>query len=413
MPRNGTGAYSLVNNSWNPAINGVSATAADWQALINDVASAIQQSVSSDGQTTMTGSLHMGGFVIDGLGTPSGAGQSLRWQQLTKGADIASTAALPIPIEGSYFVVTGTTTITSIVDVYPGRMAFLKFAAACQLTNSASLILPQGVNITTKANDVALFVNDSPGVWLCLLYRRSSSNGLPSFLQASVPTADIGEIWVEGIGACRWNSTDSKYYRIPLYNNSQLITASGNFTPDAFTKTGRATLIGGGGAGGASAAPGASNVSGSGAGGSPGTILFQQIVTLTPGVAMPVVIGAGGLGSASGSAGGAASTFAGLSASGGLRGGDASGQVGGISIGPGAGSSQNGGPSATFLPSPGGAGGSSFFGPGGAGGTGNSGGISAPATSYGAGGGGSGASGASNPARAGGNGAPGALLIEW
>lgn len=239
------------------------------------------------------------------------------------------------------------------------------------------------------------------------------ARALPKFAQSAVPTSDIGDIWVQGIGACRWNSTDSKYYRIPLYNNSQLITASGNFTPDAFTKTLRVTLIGGGGAGGASAAPGASNVSGSGAGGSPGTMLYQQIVTATPSVAMAAVIGAGGAGSASGSSAGAATTFAGLSAAGGLRGGDASGQVGGISIGPGAGSSQNGGPSATFLAGSGGAGGSSFFGPGGAGGTGNSGGISAPATSYGAGGGGSGASGASNPARAGGNGASGALLIEW
>ncbi len=38
MPRNGSGGFSLVSNSFNPAVNGVSATAADWQSLINDVA---------------------------------------------------------------------------------------------------------------------------------------------------------------------------------------------------------------------------------------------------------------------------------------------------------------------------------------------------------------------------------------
>lgn len=239
------------------------------------------------------------------------------------------------------------------------------------------------------------------------------ARALPKFAQSAVPTSDIGDIWVQGIGACRWNSTDSKYYRIPLYNNRQLITASGSFTPDAFTKTGRVTLIGGGGAGGASAAPGAASVSGSGAGGSPGSIIFQQIVTLTPGAAMPVVIGAGGVGSASGSLPGENTTFAGLTANGGSRGGDASGQVGGLPIGFGSGSSQNGGASSTFLPAPGGVGGSSYFGPGGSGGGGNAGGATAPTTSYGAGGGGAGASGASQPARAGGNGAAGALLIEW
>lgn len=170
MPRNGNGGYSLLNNSWNPAINGAAATAADWQNLINDVAAAIQQSVSNDGQTPMVGSLNMGGFVITGLGAPSGAGQSLRWEQLTKGADIASAAALPIPVEGAYFNVTGTTTVTSIADVYPGRLVYLKFTGVLTLTNSASLVLPNLADFTTMAGDTLVFLNDSPGVWLCVSY---------------------------------------------------------------------------------------------------------------------------------------------------------------------------------------------------------------------------------------------------
>lgn len=170
MPRNGTGGYALPSNSWNPAINGAAATAADWQNLINDVATAIQQSVSSDGQTPMTGSLNMGGFVLTGLGAPSGTGQSLRWEQLTKGADIASAAALPIPVEGSYFNVTGTTTVTSIPDVYPGRLVYLKFTGVLTLTNSASLVLPNLADYTTMAGDILVFLNDSPGVWVCVAY---------------------------------------------------------------------------------------------------------------------------------------------------------------------------------------------------------------------------------------------------
>lgn len=170
MPRNGTGGYNLPSNSWNPAVNGALATATDWQNLINDVATAIQQSVSADGQTQMTGSLNMGGFVVTGLGAPSGAGQSLRWQQLTKGADIASAAALTIPVEGAYFAVTGTTTITSIQDVYPGRIVYLVFPAGVNITHSASLRLPNGANILTLANEVYAFVNDSPGVWRVIAY---------------------------------------------------------------------------------------------------------------------------------------------------------------------------------------------------------------------------------------------------
>lgn len=170
MPRNGTGGYSLPNNSWNPAVNGAAATAADWQSLIDDVATGLQQSVSSDGQTPMTGNLDMGGFVLTGLGAPSGTGQSLRWEQLVKGADIASAAALPIPVEGSYFNVTGTTTITSIPDVYPGRLVYLKFTGVLTLTNSASLVLPNLADYTTMAGDILVFLNDSPGVWVCVAY---------------------------------------------------------------------------------------------------------------------------------------------------------------------------------------------------------------------------------------------------
>lgn len=70
MPRSG-GIYSLPTNSWNPAINSTLATPADWQSLINDVASALTQSVSKDGQTVMTGSLNMGGFNLTNVASAS------------------------------------------------------------------------------------------------------------------------------------------------------------------------------------------------------------------------------------------------------------------------------------------------------------------------------------------------------
>lgn len=168
MPRNGTGGYSLPSNSWNPAINGVAATAADWQALINDVATAIQQSVSRDGQTTMTGSLNMGGFVVTGLGAPVGVGQSLRWEQLTKGADIASASTLAIPNEGALFDITGTTTITAFSGSFPGRVVYLRFAAGLQITNSASLVMPNGVNLYPYPGDVFAFCNTDASTWACV-----------------------------------------------------------------------------------------------------------------------------------------------------------------------------------------------------------------------------------------------------
>ena len=64
MARNGSGVYSFANNSWNPAVNSVDATAADWNAIKTDIQNGLTQSVSSDGQTVMTNNFNMGGFKI-------------------------------------------------------------------------------------------------------------------------------------------------------------------------------------------------------------------------------------------------------------------------------------------------------------------------------------------------------------
>lgn len=180
MSRNGSGGYSLPSNSWNPALNWVSATAADWQALINDVATAIQQSVSADGQTPITGNLQMGGNKLTGLGAGSGTGQSLRYEQLfSQGTltDIASAATTDIgsPLT-TLLRVTGTTGITSFGTNYNGPR-FLIFAGAVLLTHSATLVLPTGANITTAAGDSLIAIPISGG-WQVMAYQRASGSPL-------------------------------------------------------------------------------------------------------------------------------------------------------------------------------------------------------------------------------------------
>lgn len=199
MARNGSGGYALPINGWNPAVNGVSATPADWQALIDDVAAAIQASVAADGQTPMTGNLQMGGYRLTGAGAPSGVGQSLRWEQLTRGADIPSAATIAIPLEGQLFAVTGSTAITAINATIAGRLVYLKLDAGIVLTHSASLLMPSGVNVTTGADDIAVFVSVSAGVWRCVSYPRFESANYPSATEPTItwpymPWADTGNM---------------------------------------------------------------------------------------------------------------------------------------------------------------------------------------------------------------------------
>jgi hypothetical protein len=161
MPRS-SGIYTPTSGTWtNGASNGVLANLTDWQALLNDLVDAISQSVSKDGQTTMTGDLPMGGFKLTGLGAGTGTGQTLTFEQLfSQGteADIASAATTDIGLQNSNFLrITGNTTISSFGTNYRGPR-FLRFAGAVTLTNSSTLILPGGADFTTSAGNVLVAI---------------------------------------------------------------------------------------------------------------------------------------------------------------------------------------------------------------------------------------------------------------
>lgn len=165
MPRNGNGNYSPPPSSWNPAVNGSAATAADWDALRDDIAAALSASVAKDGQTEMSGALKMGGQRITGLGAPTANTDALRRSQITKGADIASAATIQIPVEGLLFDVTGTTQINEINPTFPGRTVLLRFAAEVTLRHSSTLICPAERNYTAKAGTIAVLTQVSSSAW--------------------------------------------------------------------------------------------------------------------------------------------------------------------------------------------------------------------------------------------------------
>jgi hypothetical protein len=201
MSRDGNGTYTAPINSWNPSINGVLASAGDWQNLLNDIVAALTQSVSRDGQTPMTGDLQMGGQKITGAIPGTGTGQVLVYEQLfNQGtmADIASAATTDIGIQNTNFLrVTGNTPISSLVTKYRGPR-FLVFAGAVTLTNSSSLVLPGGVNLTTKAGDVLICI---PGATLgtsdrWIVSTFSTGSGLSVNIISSNTTAVSGNLYV-------------------------------------------------------------------------------------------------------------------------------------------------------------------------------------------------------------------------
>ena len=198
MARNGSGTMLPVTNSWNPQVNGVNATGPDFNQLYFDLLNALTQSLSADGQTPVTGNIQMGNNKLTGLAAGSGTGQSLRWEQLfDQGVevDVASAATADIGIQNTNFIrITGVTGITSFGTNYRGPR-FIRFSGALTLTNSATLVLPGGADITTDAGATAIAYpigNPSAG-WIVAAYRAGNSTVNPPIskifpISASVAT---------------------------------------------------------------------------------------------------------------------------------------------------------------------------------------------------------------------------------
>ena len=70
------------------------------------------------------------------------------------GTSIASASTITIGLDGQIFTITGTDTIATMT-VAAGRFFILVFASTAELTNSSSLLLPGGADITAAAGDVA------------------------------------------------------------------------------------------------------------------------------------------------------------------------------------------------------------------------------------------------------------------
>ncbi|MBS7811214.1 hypothetical protein [Roseococcus pinisoli] len=79
MPRDGTGTYVLPGNDFIP---GETIYAPEMNAKLLDIANALSQSVSKDGQTSMTGNLPLGGYRSTDLGNASAATDALTLGQV-------------------------------------------------------------------------------------------------------------------------------------------------------------------------------------------------------------------------------------------------------------------------------------------------------------------------------------------
>jgi hypothetical protein len=159
-------------------LNGAALIAGDieaskwYQITLSDATTAQLQKIGNPtklASLTMTGNVTMSGGVINEA----------------EGAAVASAATINLDTAtGNFLHVTGTTGITA-VTLAQGAERTIVFDGALTLTHGASLILPTAANITTAADDVAVFRGEGAGVTRCVAYQKADGGTLSGISTAA------------------------------------------------------------------------------------------------------------------------------------------------------------------------------------------------------------------------------------
>ena len=171
MPRDLSGNYSRVSP---PGAAGYQFnTDIDQNQVnseINDIGAELTDSISASGKKTATANLPMGGFVHSGLGMADADGETVRFQALKKGSDIAVIAngTVAIPAEGALFNLTAASAfnVTGFTGGYDGRTFSVRFNPDKLLTlvNSSTFKLLGGATRITRSGEIIHFIQESTGV---------------------------------------------------------------------------------------------------------------------------------------------------------------------------------------------------------------------------------------------------------
>lgn len=198
---NGTTNRITSSGGINPTID-ISAT---FEALLSKIANRIDQNNSSTTSaqlaTTITDETGTGVAVYGTAPTLSNttiSGTTTATGQIrqSKATSAASSATVDLStLAGNYAHITGTTTIASFGTVAAGTEITLVFDGALTITsNTASIILPNNLSITTNTNDLSVWVSEGSGVFRLKSYQINNDAWLawsPSYTGFSVNPAQF------------------------------------------------------------------------------------------------------------------------------------------------------------------------------------------------------------------------------
>ena len=125
MARNGSGTYTLA--SGNPVVTGTIMSSTWANNTLNDIASALTQSLASDGQTPATSDFDFGGFKIQNVGNGVASGDVVNIGQL---GDTSNTALGVSLVGGASRVVDSITALKAVLKTSNNRVFVTGYYAA-------------------------------------------------------------------------------------------------------------------------------------------------------------------------------------------------------------------------------------------------------------------------------------------
>lgn len=193
MPFDGNGNY-LPPSPQYPAVEGTVIYAADWNTVMADIASAISNTITRDGQSAPLANLPMGGKKFTGLAAGAANGESLRWEQ------VFSTVTPPVFPAGATGSTPGAgdnsaklaTTAFVIAQAFSGALPAQAGNAAKFIGTDGTTATWQLVNLTTSVTGALPVANGGTGGTTAALARAglgSSAVGDAVYIAATTAAA--------------------------------------------------------------------------------------------------------------------------------------------------------------------------------------------------------------------------------
>lgn len=153
MPFNGSGAFSLIFNWQQDALNGINISSSRMMGQENDIAAGLSLCITKDGQQTPTASLPMGGFRLTNMGNANSQGNAVSVQDVQNGSVTTLTS------------VSGADTITAntapSIGSYAAGQCFDFIAAGANATGVVTLnINGLGAKAVTKYGGQGIQIGD-------------------------------------------------------------------------------------------------------------------------------------------------------------------------------------------------------------------------------------------------------------